>query len=319
MTFLWPWALAALALLPLFVWLYLRGLGRPARVAALHPDLRLLAQASARPRPLRRHLPALLYLGALTLTLFALARPTAPLPLPDNRTSIMLAIDVSRSMEVQDIEPSRFVAAQEAARRFVRALPSGARVGLVSFSGDAVLHTPPTSRHDRVFAAIDSLTVAPRTAIGDGLRTALQALPGRDAKAAANAQDRPPAAIVLLSDGRNNTGSDPLEVAAQAKKLGVKVYTVGLGTVGGDLRSNRWNSFQGGFDADTLKGIATATGGHYSEARSASQLSSIYRELGRSLGWTVQAREVSGFLAALAGLVLLGSLGVSELVTRRIL
>lgn len=319
MTFLWPWALAALALLPVLVWLYLRGLPRPAQAAALHPDLRLLARASGRPRPLRRHLPALLYLGALTLTLFALARPTAPLPLPDNRTAIMLAIDVSRSMEVQDIEPSRFIAAQEAARRFVRSLPSGARVGLVSFAGYAVLHTAPTSRHARVFTAIDELSVAPRTAIGEGLLAALQALPERGPETPGAAQDHPAAAIVLLSDGRNNTGAEPLEVAAQAKRLGVKVYTVGLGTEGGDLRSNRWSGFFGGFDAETLKGIATATGGRYFEARSASQLSSIYRELGRSLGWTVQPREVSGLLAALAGLVLLGSLGVSELLTRRIL
>lgn len=324
MSFIWPWALAALVLLAPLVWLYLRGLARPAQAAALHPDLRLLAQARGRPRTLRRHLPAALYLGALTLALVALARPTAPLPLPDDRTAIMLTVDVSRSMEAEDIKPSRFVAAQEAARNFVRSLPPGVRVGLASFAGYAVLNTPPTTRHEQVFTAIDGLGLARRTAIGDGLLESLRALPERD-PGAQNAQNTrgprtlPAAAIVLLSDGRNNSGSDPLEAAAQAKKLGVKVYTVGLGTENGDPGSGGWGGFWGGFDAETLKQIASTTGGRYFEARSANELNSIYRELGRSLGWTVQPREVSGFVAALAGLMLLGSLGVSELFTRRIL
>ncbi|MEF2277826.1 VWA domain-containing protein [Deinococcus sp. YIM 134068] len=318
MSFTWPWALAALALLPVFVWLYLRGLPRPAEAAVLHPDLRLLAQASARPRPLRRHLPALLYLGALSLALVALARPTAPLPLPDNRTTIMLVIDVSRSMEAQDIKPSRFVAAQEAARNFVRSLPQGARVGLASFAGYAVLNAPPTTRHEEVFAAIDGLGMARRTAIGEGLLEGLNALPERGPNAT-ETKNLPAAAIVLLSDGRNNSGSDPLEAAAQAKKFGVKVYTVGLGTENGDPGGAGWGGFWGGFDAETLKQIASSTGGRYFEARSSGQLNTIYRELGRSLGWTVQPREVSGFVAALAGLALLGSLAASDRMSRRIL
>lgn len=319
MSFLWPWALLSLLALPLLVWGYLRALPRPARTAALHPDLALLAQASRRPRPLRRHLPALLYLGALTLALLALARPTAPLPLPDNRTAVMLVIDVSRSMEAQDIVPSRFVAAQEAARNFVKSLPDGARVGLASFAGYAVLNTPPTARHERVLAAIDGLGLARRTAIGDGLLEGLNALPERGPEAAGTSGDRPQAAIVLLSDGRNNSGSEPLDAAARARQLAVKVYTVGLGTEDGDPGGLPWGGFLGGFDAETLRQIATTTGGRYFEARSADQLSSIYRSLGRSLGWTVQPREVSGFLAALAGLALLASLAVSELLVRRIL
>ncbi|WP_216327233.1 VWA domain-containing protein [Deinococcus aestuarii] len=322
MSFIWPWALAALVLLPLFVWLYLRGLGRPAQTAALHPDLRLLAQARGRPRPLRRHLPAALYLGALTLALVALARPTAPVPLPDDRTAIMLTMDVSRSMEAEDIKPSRFAAAQEAARSFVGSLPPGVRVGLASFAGYAVLNTPPTTRHEQVLTAVDGLGMARRTAIGDGLLESLRALPERSGQVQAETptpQDLPAAAIVLLSDGRNNSGSDPLEAAAEAKRLGVRVYTVGLGTENGDPGMGGWGGFWGGFDAETLKQIASTTGGRYFEARSAGELNSIYRDLGRSLGWKVQPSEVSGFVAALAGLMLLGSLGVSELLTRRIL
>lgn len=320
MSFLWPWALLALLLLPLLAFVYLRGLSRPAEAAALHPDLRLLAQASARPHPLRRHLSALLYLGALTLALLALARPTAPLPLPDNRTAIMLAIDVSRSMEADDITPSRLAAAQDAARDFVRALPQGARVGLVSFAGYAVLNTPPTDEHEQVLAAIDALSLGPGTAIGAGLTQALRALPGRGDNAQRGG-NLPPAAIVLLSDGRNNRLPDPMEAAASARDADVKVYTVGLGTEEGRLSFGPGGprNFVAGFDAETLTDIAQTTGGRYFEARSAGQLRGVYRELGRSLGWRVQPREVSGFVAALAGLMLLGSLITSEFLSRRIL
>ncbi len=329
--FLWPWVLLALLLLPPLAWLYLRGLNRPAEAAALHPDVRLLVRAGAATRPLRRHLPALLYLVALALALLALARPTAPLPFPDNRTAIMLAIDVSRSMSAEDIAPSRFAAAQEAARTFVRSLPEGAKVGLVSFGGYAVLNTPPTAEHADIYAAIDQLTLERGTAIGEGLLTALGALPGREGvaqeqagqgQANPSAQNLPPAAIVLLSDGRNNRGTDPLEAAAQAKQLAVKVFTVGLGTQDGvgTMSFGPGSSFRfpSGFDAETLEGVAQTTGGRYYEARTAGELGSVYRTLGRSLGWTVRPREVSGLVAALAGLALLGSLAASEF-GRRIL
>ena len=319
MSFTWPWALLALLMLPLLVWLYLRGLGRPAQLAALHPDLQLLAQASARPRPLRRHLPALLYLLALTLALLALARPNAPLPLPDNRTTIMLAIDVSQSMNATDILPDRISAAQRAARSFLRALPDGLPVGLATFAGYSVLNTPPTTDHAQVLDAVDGFNLARGTAIGSGLLEALHALPGHAENAPKNAGTPPPAAIVLLSDGRNNRGIDPLEAAAQVKAAGVKVYTVGLGTEASNALDGQGGWYGLGFDADTLKAIAKTTGGRYYEAGSAGRLDSIYRELGRSLGWTLKPREVSGFVAALAGLLLLGSLAAGERLNRRLL
>ncbi|GHF45677.1 Ca-activated chloride channel family protein [Deinococcus metalli] len=321
MTFTWPWALAALLLLPLLVWAYLRGLPRPARSVAIHPDLALLARAQGRPRPLHRHLPALLYLGAVALALLALSRPQAPWPLPDDRTAIMLVMDVSRSMQAQDIEPSRFVAAQEAARTFVKSLPPGTRVGLASFSGSTLLNAPPTRRHTEVLSAIDGLTLGFSTAIGDGLLEGLNALSGGtgDSGTGPSPAARPPAAIVLLSDGRNNSGTDPLQAATRVKASGIKVYTVGLGTANGSLRSSRWSTPGRGFDAATLRQIAATTGGRYYEARSAEELSTVYREMGRSLAWKVEQREVSGIVGALAALLLLGSLGLSEVSTRRLL
>ncbi|PNY79577.1 VWA domain-containing protein [Deinococcus koreensis] len=316
MNFAWPWALALLALLPLLVWRYRAGLPRPARAAAIHPDLALLARAQGRPRPLRRHLPAALYLGAVGLALLALGRPQAPWPLPDNRTAIMLVVDVSRSMEARDIEPSRFVAAQRAARTFVKSLPAGTRVGLASFAGSALLNAPLTSRHATVLEAIDGLSLGYSTAIGDGLLEGLKALP---ASVPGSPGERPSAAIVLLSDGRSNNGADPLQAADQIRRAGIKVYTVGLGTERGSLRSNRWNTSGRGFDETTLRQIATTTGGRYYEARSAGELNTVYQQMGRSLAWRVEQREVSGLVAALAGLLLLGSLGLSERWARRLL
>ncbi|AFZ69178.1 VWA domain-containing protein [Deinococcus peraridilitoris] len=318
MSFLWPWALLALLLLPVLVTLYLRGLSRGAKTVALHPDFHLLAQAGGHKRPVRRHLPALLYLGALATALLAVARPVAPLPMPDNRTTIMLSMDVSLSMDANDIEPTRFAAAQEAARNFVRSLPRGTRVGLASFAGYSVLNAPPSSDHERVLQAIDRLELGRGTAIGAGLLEALRALPNRTEGAPA---DRPPAAIVLLSDGRNNREPDPLETAMLARDLEVSVYTVGLGTQEGTLSFGRgeYGRFQAGFDAETLQAIARMTGGRYYEARSAGELSGIYRSLGQSLGWTVEPREVSGVVTALAALLLIASLLASERFNRRIL
>lgn len=326
MSFLWPWVLAALLIVPLLIWAYRRGLRGEAGVAALHPDLRLLAGANTRPRPLRRHLPAALYLSSVALAIVALARPTAPLPFPDDRTTVILSVDVSLSMNARDIQPSRVEAAQEAARDFVRSLPPSARVGLVSFAGYAVLNTPPTTEHRTVLAAIDALELGRGTAIGAGLTEAVRALPGR-AETDEPASNLPPAAVVLLSDGRNNRLPEPQEAAALAKTLGVKVYTVGLGTEEGTLSLRQdfggfgnfgGGSFVAGFDAEALMAIAETTGGRYFEARSAGELRSVYRDLGRSLGWTIRPREVSGFVGALAGLLLLGSLAASERLTRRI-
>jgi Ca-activated chloride channel family protein len=319
-SFTWPWVLLALLLAPLAVWLYLRGLERPAESALVHPDLKLLLAARGHGRSFRRHLPALLYLLALVLSVLALARPNLPLPVPDDRTTVVLTMDTSLSMGSRDVKPNRITAAERAAAKFVKALPSGAKVGLVSFSSYAVTEVPPTADHQRVLDGLAGLNLGQRTAIGAGLAEALKDLPGQ----APGSSKPPPAAIVLLSDGRNNFPPDPFTVATQAKKVGVKVYTIGLGTPGGTLDFFRGfggggrGGFVVGFDADTLKMIASITGGSYFEAHSAGKLASIYRKLGRSIGWTVKETEVTSWVALLAAAVLLisGSVAAS---TRRVL
>jgi Ca-activated chloride channel homolog len=311
--FLFPWALLMLLMMPLLAWLYWRGINEPKSQAAVyHPDLALLRQAARRGRRWPQHLAAVFYGLAITLALVAIARPTAPLPVLDNKTTVMLALDVSRSMDADDIPPTRLVAAQAAAKTFVKQLPKDMKAGLVSFAGEANLEVAATTDHQSIIDAIDNLQLDLGTAIGAGLEEAVNALPGRsvfnapkDPKAVANL---PPASIVLLSDGRNNRPQiDPLEAAERAKQLGVKVYTVGLGTENGYLpsRENGIGGFVVGFDAETLKAIARITGGEYFEAKSAGQLDNVYRNLGRSIGWTFKPDEVTGLLAALAGVLAL--------------
>ena len=150
MMFLWPPALLLYLLIPAFIAGYIWMLRRPSRVRVRYSSLDLVAQAAAAGKPWRRHVPAGLYLLTLCAVILTLARPMAPVPVPDNRTVVMLSIDVSRSMMAHDVVPNRIEAAKKAAVEFVRALPRGAKVGLVSFSSYATLVTPPTDDHDRL-------------------------------------------------------------------------------------------------------------------------------------------------------------------------
>lgn len=313
--FLWPGALVLLALVPLLVWAYRRALRRPARSVALHPDVALLARASGPRRRWTAHLPAALYLAAVTLGLAALARPTFPVPQADPRAGIMLAIDVSRSMAATDIAPSRFEAARDALKTFVRSLPGGARVGLVAFSSYATTVVPLTPDHQRVLDAVDLLTLGRSTAIGEGILESVKDLPSLEERQKGGADPSGLATVVLLSDGRNRNGIAPLEAAAEAKKQQVVVDTIGVGTVNGagsDPYGSTRFGYAGRFDETTLKAIASDTGGEYVFVDSASKLNQVYRRLGHGVAWTWRKEEASGLVALAAAALLLVSMGLSQ-------
>src|SRR5579859_5339380 len=181
MTLLWPEALLAYLLVPALIGFYLWAIRRRSSASLCYPTLDLVARAAAAGRPWRRHVPAGCYLAALCAMIFALARPVWSIPVPDNQAAVMLSLDVSGSMIATDVYPSRIEAAKKTAAEFVRALPAGAKVGLVKFSTHATLVTPPTDDHDRVIAALAELRPEASTAIGDGLLKAVYALPGRAA------------------------------------------------------------------------------------------------------------------------------------------
>lgn len=313
--FLWPGALLLLLLLPLLVWAYRRALRPPARSVALHPDVALLARAAGRKRRWTAHLPAALYLGACALGLAALARPTLPVPEANPRAGIMLALDVSRSMAANDIKPSRFDAAREALKTFVRQLPKDARVGLVVFSTEASTVVPLTSDHQRVIDAVDLITIGRSTAIGDGIMESLKDLPSLAQRRKGSSDPSKLATIVLLSDGRNRNGIDPLVAAQDAKKQDVVIDTVGVGTTHGNVTDPRGFGafgFAGRFDPATLQAIAKETGGTYVFVDSASKLHNVYRRLGRSVAWTWHRQEASGLVALAAAALLLLSLAAGE-------
>jgi Ca-activated chloride channel homolog len=335
MAFVWPQGLLAYFLVAALAGAYIWAIRRRARASISYPAVDLLAQAAAAGRPWRRHIPAVLYLLTLSAMVLALARPVWPIPVPDNQAAVMLSIDVSGSMIETDVRPSRIEAAKRVATDFVRALPAGAKAGLVTFNTDAMLLSPPTEDHERVVAAIASLQPEGSTAIGDGLLKAVYALPGREAwdpsarpldpagsvgPASAGLAGIPsparllPAAVVLMSDGGNNTGSAPQAAAEVARRLRVTVYTVGLGEPA-NASVNADNSGVSGVDAldeGTLKQIAAATNGSYHRASSDHDLSRVWSQLGRTVAWKVQPVEVGGLVsgaaAALFGATLLLSL-----------
>ena len=323
MTFQWPLMLLGLVTLPVVAAVYVWVLRRPAPAPVAHTQLALLAQAVATSPAWRRHVPAALAALALAAVMLAMARPVAPLPVPAVQNTVVLSIDVSRSMLADDIPPSRIDAAKTAAREFVRAVPQGLKVGLVSFSSYATLIIPPTADRQRVLEAIDLLSTEFATAIGDGLLEAVWALPGRQrptpgAPAMPPQPPVPPGTVVLLSDGQSNRGTIPQDAARVAREQNVKVYTIGVGTPEGTFLSLGGRSIWVRLDEATLQEIAELTGGRYYHATSASELRRVYRQLSRTIGWEARPTEVSALAAGAAALLLVGAVGMSLLGVHRL-
>src|SRR5690348_10596979 len=313
LSFLWPGFLWGLLLVPALAACYLWMLRRRGPLSITYPALEIAAAADRHARR-RRVTPAGLFLAAVGFAVLALARPTFPMPQPVNRSAVMLSIDVSGSMLSEDITPSRLEAAKAAAKGFVAGLPRGLPVGLVTFARDAQLVLSPTEDLGRVLGAIDGITVRHRTAIGEGLIEAVAALPERtrpphDGSAPPGpAAPKPPGVVVLLSDGQNNSGVDPLDAAEWARGQQVKVYTVGIGQ---PLGSTTGLMIGGPLDETTLQAIADRTGGTYHHASSAGQLKDIYHTISRSVGWRVRPVEVTGMFGVLVAAMLLGALVLS--------
>lgn len=244
MTFAWPYALALLVAVPLIVLVYLLLLRRRRRFAVTFASLSLIREALPRRSPWRRRVPFALFLLALASVAIAAARPQVELAVPSNRTSVVLAIDVSRSMCATDVAPNRLTVAQDVARAFVKENAGDVRVGIVAFSGVAQLVVPPTTDREALIAAIDGFTAARGTAVGTALLRAVDAIAeinpdveraGVDVGGTSRGTS-PPAAgyepdiIVLLTDGATTQGVNPIAAAEQAADRRVRVYTIGFGT-----------------------------------------------------------------------------------------
>ncbi|MFN2137225.1 MAG: VWA domain-containing protein [Candidatus Promineifilaceae bacterium] len=244
MQFLWPWSLLLLLIIPLLLALYWWILRRKRRYAVRYSSLSLIREALPKRSRWRQHLPFALFLLALASLVIGLARPAAEVEVPLNRSTIILALDVSRSMCATDVEPNRLSVAQEAARAFIADQDDGTQFGLVAFAGLAEIVVPPTSDKDILREAIDNFTTSIGTAIGSATLKSIDAISEvNDAVAASGVQLDPvdgagnegefsynPEIIVLLTDGANSRGPFPLDAAQQAVDRRIRIYTIGFGT-----------------------------------------------------------------------------------------
>jgi Ca-activated chloride channel homolog len=304
-TFLAParlWLLlVVLAVVAAYVVVQVRG---RQRYAVRFTNVALLASVAPRSPGWRRHVAAGLIVVSLLAMALSLARPAREEMVARERATIVLAVDVSISMDATDIAPTRFEAAKEAASAFVAVVPDRINIGLVSFAGTATILVPPTTDRSEVTTAIDRLELAEATAIGEGVLASLEAirtLPD------AEGGEGVPAHIVLLSDGETTVGA-PNEVAAEAaQQAGVPVTTIAFGTPGGVIE------YEGQFvpvevNEEELAALADATGGSAFTAESAEELEAVYADVGSSIGFVAEQREIAAwFTSAGFGLLVLAA------------
>ncbi len=390
MTFTWPLALLTLLLAPILLGAYIWQLRKKRRSAVRFSSIDLIRASIPKRSKWRRHIPAALFLLGLSGIGVATARPQAKALVPTTRTSIILALDVSRSMCADDVDPNRMSVAQAAARDFIRNQPSGARIGLVAFSGFAEVIVAPTSAKEDLLKAVDALTTSRGTVIGAALLKSLNAVasvnsdvaPVEDDGTASAGPDnfggafdpitglpteptestdttipegeRPapeggyiPDIVVLLTDGANTRGVDPVTAAKQAVSRRVRVYTIGFGTenpsgsmsctadqLGGDIsfggggfgggnRQLGGGGFGGGgrrrflvTDEPTLKTVASMTGGKFYKAQDAEQLKGVFANLPRDVKLQKRNIELTAGFAAFGALLTLAAVFLSLLWNR---
>ena len=335
MTFQWPTMLWSLLLVPALVALYLWLLHRRRRSTVRLSSIAVARAALGQGPGWRRHVPPVLLLAALTVLLFALARPMAIVSLPLAQRTIMLAMDVSGSMRAADVKPNRLVASQEAAKAFVGQLPRDVKVGIVSFAGTAAVVQAPTTSREDVIAAIDRFQLQRGTATGSGIVLSLATLfPDDDIEIAQITGQRPmprplgdekpkkefkpvepgsynSAAVIMLTDGQRTTGPDPLDAAKMAAERGVRVYTVGVGTTSGETIGFEGWSMRVRLDEEALKQVALLTRGEYFYAGSAQDLIKVYESLSSKLVVERKETEVTALLALLGALLVALGAGLS--------
>lgn len=317
MTFLWPEALILeAALVPLVIALYLLVLRRRKKVALRYASLELVKAAIIRGE-WRRHVPPLVFLLALVVGLVALARPAAVLRLPSQYETVILSIDISGSMRATDVKPDRMTAAREAAKAFVESQPHTTRIGVVEFAGTASLVQPPTRSREDVLAAIERLQPQHATAIGAGILVSLKAIFPELEVDLYSAQPRPrvakpvppgsygSAVVILLTDGANTAGAEPVDAAKMAADLGVRVYTVGIGTAKGTVVKTGGWSMNVQLDEEALKQVAGITRAEYFFCTDAVDLKRIYSSLTSRFTMEKKQTEITVFFSAAATLLAL--------------
>lgn len=346
MQFLWPQFLWLLLALPLLVGLYVLLLRRKKKMAVRYASLSIVKEAMGTGSQVRRHIPPVLFLLSMAALLLAAARPVAVVTLPSNQQTIILAMDVSGSMRATDVQPNRLMAAQNAAKAFLQELPRHVKVGIVAFAGSAQVAQLPTVNREDLVTAIDRFQLQRATATGNAIVISLATLfpdAGIELESLQGGRDRsrgfsldaekkpkkeftpvapgsyPSAAVIMLTDGQRTTGVDPLEAAKLAADRGVRVYTVGIGTVDGETIGFEGWSMRVRLDEETLKAIAQKTSAEYFYAGTAQDLKKVYETLSSKLTVEKKETEISALFALAAAALALLSAGLSLVWFNRIL
>lgn len=281
-----------------------------ARRRASHNRNSILRRVLPRDAALKRHLSVLASVLCLAALVVAYARPQAMTRVPRERATVVVTIDVSRSMEATDVSPNRLDAAKSGAKQFVDSLPSAFNVALVTFAGTANVKMPPTTDRTALKTAIDAIQLAPSTAIGEGIYTSLDVLKKLAPQDPDHPDDPAPGAIVLLSDGATNMGRDSADAATEAKKENVPIYTIAYGTSTGYVIENGQRQTVAVNHAE-LSQVAKLSGGKKYSADSMKNLQEVYQTISRQIGYVEEYHEVTDRFAGIALIfAVLAALGV---------
>jgi len=312
MRFLSPQWLLLLVAVALLLAAYVIIQLRRKKFVARFSNVELLGSVAPRRPGWRRHLTFALLLIALTVLSVGVARPSAAVRVPRDRATVMLAIDVSLSMQATDVLPSRIDAAKTAAKKFADLLPARINLGVESFARSANVLVSPTLDRKSVKAAIETLQLANYTAIGEAIYGGIRAIQTFARTTTAKGDTPPPARIVLLSDGSNTTGRSVPDAIAAARQAHVQVSTIAFGTPTGTVTYGG-ETLPVPADDQTLEQIAKMTGGTFHTATSVGELESVYQDIGSQIGYTTRHRDISWRFLATGLLVLLAAAGSSML------
>ncbi|MFI7704282.1 VWA domain-containing protein [Nonomuraea sp. NPDC049480] len=338
MVFSWPWALLSVLIIPLIFAIREWARRRRRRAAVRVTSIALVRSALPGRTRWTRKIPAALFIAGLALLVVGAARPQASVPVPMTSSTILLALDTSGSMCSTDVDPNRITAAKKAAAEFIESQRGGPRIGLVTFAGTAGLLVPPTDDTDSLIEALDNLTVARGTAIGQAMLTSIDAIAEVDPSVAPTGanpgnggEGYAGAAIIVLTDGANTQGVDPQTAAQQAALRRVRVFTIGFGTTNPAPMVCDNSQFDGGFggwggggrgrfdsgrnirmiDEPALKRIAQTTGGSHHRAENADQLHSALDALPSSFTVVNQRIDTAAAFAAGGAILITAALSLS--------
>ena len=321
MSFVWPSLLVLLFLVPLLLLAYFRMEQRRRTFAQRFGSLGMIRNASGSVAGGgSRLVPVTFFLSGIAVLLFSVARPQATVSIPRLEGTVILTFDVSGSMSAEDLQPTRMEAAKAAASQFVKNQPDNIALGVVAFSDGGITVQAPTTDHEKTLATISRLVPRRGTSIANGILVALNTI-------AVDAGDPPiiktsgtgsspepvtapegwypSAVIVLLSDGENNQEPDPLLAADLAADLGVRVYTVGIGSTEGSTITVEGFTIHSQLDEGTLRAISDDSGGQYYKAANEEELFQIYNDLQPKLSIKTEEMEITSLFAALGMLALL--------------